>query len=211
MQQTLLKALNKRYATKLFNPEKKINAIDLETIIESVRLTPTSYGLQLMKLVVVENKELREELLLHSYNQRQVVEASHLLILCRESKFSEVHIEDYIRNISKTRDINIKDLNGFKEMLFNYKNSLTDAATLEWINNQIYIALGNLLTSCAIIGIDTCPMEGFNPKKYDEILNLNKLNLNAVLTIPIGYSSSKDPYLSMKKVRRLKKDFLIIK
>ena len=211
MHKTLLKALNNRYATKLFDSEKRISNLDLETIIESVRLTPTAFGLQLMKLVIVENKNTRQELLKHSYDQKQIVDASHLLILCKEAKFEKKHIEEYIQNISETRNVNIRDLDGFKKMLINYRNSLDDSSLNEWIKNQVYIALGNLLTSCAILGIDSCPMEGFNNEKYDEILNLNELNLNSVLTIPIGYSSSNDSHLSIKKVRRLQKDFVIIK
>ena len=195
----------------MFDSEKRISNLDLETIIESVRLTPTAFGLQLMKLVIVENKNTRQELLKHSYDQKQIVDASHLLILCKEAKFEKKHIEEYIQNISETRNVNIRDLDGFKKMLINYRNSLDDSSLNEWIKNQVYIALGNLLTSCAILGIDSCPMEGFNNEKYDEILNLNELNLNSVLTIPIGYSSSNDSHLSIKKVRRLQKDFVIIK
>ena len=165
MHKTLLKALNQRYATKQFDSDKKISQKDLDTLIESIRLTPTSYGLQLMKVVVVEDKKTREELLKHSYHQHQIVDASHLIILCREKTFEISHINEYISNISTIRNINIEELEGFKKMLFSFKNSLTPEKQINWLNNQIYIALGNLLTSCAILDIDSCPMEGFIAKK----------------------------------------------
>tara|TARA_B100000809_G_scaffold243218_1_gene268023 strand:- start:767 stop:1402 length:636 start_codon:yes stop_codon:yes gene_type:complete len=211
MHKTLLQALNNRYATKKFNSTKKISNRDFETLIESLRLTPTSYGLQLMKVVVVENKKIREELLKYSYNQKQVVDASHLIVLCREKSFDDIHISDYISNISTTRNIELEKLDGFKTMLSSFKESTSEKEQINWMNNQIYIALGNLLTSCAILGIDSCPMEGFQVKKYNSVLNLTNDGLEAVLTIPIGYSSSEDTYKDVKKVRRTTNDFLIVK
>lgn len=211
MHKTLLKVLNQRYATKQFDSDKKISETDLETLLESLRLTPTSFGLQLMKVIVVENKDTRVELLKHSYNQRQVVDASHLLVLCRESSFKESHINDYISNISSTRNTNIDKLDGFKEMLINFKDSISEEKQITWMNNQIYIALGNLLTSCAILGLDSCPMEGFITEKYDSVLNLTNDNLNAVLVIPVGYASENDTYKTLKKVRREKNDFVVVK
>ena len=211
MHKTLLEALNNRYATKQFDTEKKVSQQDIDTILESLRLTPTSYGLQLMKVIVVENKALRKELLQHSYNQNQVVDASHLLVLCREINFTDKHIEDYISNISSTREIEIKNLAGFKTMLKNFKESTSKEEQINWMNNQIYIALGNLLTSCAVLGLDSCPMEGFVTEKYNAVLNLTNDQLEAVLTIPIGYSAQNDTYKTMKKVRRKKNDFVIVK
>ncbi len=211
MHKTLLRALNNRYATKQFDTEKKVSQQDIDTILESLRLTPTSFGLQLMKVIVVENKITRQELLTHSYNQNQVVDASHLLVLCREKSFLDKHIDDYISNISSTREIELNNLAGFKTMLQNFKESTSREEQINWMNNQIYIALGNLLTSCAILGIDSCPMEGFVTEKYNTVLNLTNDQLEAVLTIPIGYSSPNDSYKSLKKVRRKKNDFVIVK
>jgi nitroreductase len=211
MHKTLLQALNKRYAVKQFDSTKNISQVDLDTLIESLRLTPTAYGLQLMKVVVVEDKNLRQKLLDHSYNQQQVVDASHLIVLCRESSFEEFHVTDYITNMCKTRNLSSDDLVGFKKMLFNFQNSVSKENHTNWMTNQIYIALGNLLTSCAILEINACPMEGFIAEKYDSILNLDKENLNSVLVIPVGYAVQNDKNKVMKKVRRPKNDFLIVK
>ncbi|HIP35501.1 MAG TPA: NAD(P)H-dependent oxidoreductase [Crocinitomix sp.] len=213
MNTTLIKALKKRYATKQFDASKKISEKDLQTIIEAVRLTPTSYGLQLMKLVVVKDATLRQTLLKYSYNQNQVVDASHLLVLCNEKEFNLKHIDDYIKTIAETRNLDIegKQLQGFKKTLQNFKNSQTKESIYNWMKNQQYIALGNLLTSCALLGIDACPMEGFIPEKYDEILELDKENLQAVLVIPIGYASDKDKNKTLKKVRRSTNEFVVYK
>ncbi len=211
MNHTLIKALNKRYATKLFDKTKKVSKENLNTIIEAARLTPTSYGLQLMKLVVVEDVKLKEKLLPYSYHQKQVVDASHLLILCSYSSFDEEHIENYIKNISITRNIDIQQLQRFKKMLTDFRQNNSPKNHKNWMKNQQYIVLGNILTTCALLNIDACPMEGFIPEKYDEILELDKEKLNSVLVIPIGYASKDDNYKNQKKVRLSTKDFVIFK
>ena len=211
MHKTLLEALNNRYATKLFNSTKKISDQDLDTLLEAIRLTPTAFGLQLMKVVVVENKDLRQELLQHSFNQKQVIDASHLLVLCRETEFSTKHINDYISNVSSCRNQSIEKLDGFKKMLMGYKNNLTIEQTEHWMKHQVYIALGNLLTACALLNIDACPMEGFLTDEYDKVLNLTNLGLTSVLVIPVGFSLKSDPYKTNKKVRKAKNDFVIMK
>jgi nitroreductase len=213
MNQTLIEALNKRYATKLFDNTKIISPKNLETIIEAARLTPTSYGLQLMKIVVVKNPVIRQNLLEHSYNQKQIVDASHLLVLCTHSSFNTKHIDDYINNIAKTRaqDSNSKQLQGFKQMLEGFRQNSNSEKLEKWMKNQQHIVLGNLLTCCALLDIDACPMEGFVPHKYDEILELEKENLKSVLVVPIGYASENDKYKTLKKVRLATSDFVIYK
>ncbi len=213
MNHTLIKALNKRYATKLFDKTKKVSSNDLETLLDVARLTPTSYGLQLMKMVVVNDDETRQKLLEHSYGQKQVVDASHLLVLCSNASFDVKHIDDYIRNIAQTREqeVNGKQLQGFKAMLEGFRNSSNSDKLDQWMKNQQYIVLGNLLSACALLNIDACPMEGFIPQKYDEILELDKDNLKSVLVLPIGYSSDDDKYKQQKKVRVSMEDFVIYK
>jgi len=213
MNRTLIEALNKRYATKLFDKNRKISKQNLETIIETARLTPTSYGLQLMKMVVIEDLKLREKLLSHSYHQQQVVDASHLLVLCSYSSFDVKHIDNYINNISKIRelDVNSKQLQGFKEMLKRFRENSNIEQLKHWMKNQQYIVLGNILTACALLNIDACPMEGFVPEKYDDILELDKEGLNSVLIIPIGYASNDDKYKNLKKVRVSTEDFVLYK
>ncbi|MGB1103581.1 MAG: NAD(P)H-dependent oxidoreductase [Crocinitomicaceae bacterium] len=205
----LIKALNSRYATKKFDPTKKLSDEVVNQVIEAARLTPTSYGMQLMKLVVVENPKLRELLVSASFGQNQVKDSSHLLVLCREKEVEQIHIDNYISNIAETREQEFDQLSGFKNAL--EKSILTKSAEQngDWMNRQVYIALGNILTSCAVLGIDSCPMEGFVPEEYDRILNLEDKGLKSVLVIPIGFRAADDYNAKNKKVRRSTADFLV--
>lgn len=208
MMNKIIEDLNWRYACKEFDSNKKISDEDLDTILESLRLTPSSFGLQPWKFVIVENTELRTQLVDASWNQKQVSEASHLIVLCAPTLLDEDFVTDYIADTAKTRGQSIDELEGFKKMLMMIPNK--DAAgQMTWSKNQIYIALGNLMTTCASLRIDTCPMEGFQPAKYNEILGLDKLDLTAVLVCPIGYRSESDKYASLKKVRYSKEDLVI--
>jgi len=205
----LIKALNNRYATKKFDATKKLSQYIVEQLIEAARLTPTSYGLQLMKLVVVENPKLREELVSASYGQNQVKDSSHLFVLCREENITKDHIESYMSNIAGTRSVEIEKLNPFKNAIEQAVLPKTDEEKSDWMGRQVYIALGNLLTSCAILGVDSCPMEGFVPDEYDRILDLKSKGLKSVLVVPVGYRASDDFNAQNKKVRRDSADFLV--
>jgi nitroreductase len=205
----LIKALNNRYATKKFDATKKLSQDIVEQLIEAARLTPTSYGLQLMKLVVVENPKLREELVSASYGQNQVKDSSHLFVLCREENVTKDHIESYMSNIAGTRSVEIEKLNPFKNAIEQAVLPKTDEEKSDWMGRQVYIALGNLLTSCAILGVDSCPMEGFVPDEYDRILDLKSKGLKSVLVVPVGYRASDDFNAQNKKDRRDSADFLV--
>lgn len=209
MEKQILEALNTRYATKKFDPTRIISEELLTTILESLRLTPTSYGLQLMKVVVVENADKRNALLPYSYGQRQVVDASHLLILCREKIAQPSHVEEYINTISTTRNVPSENLDGFKNMMLDTIKNMSEEASSIWMDKQTYIALGNLLNTCALLNIDACPMEGFQAAEYNRELGLDNLNLSAVLTIPIGYRAEDDANAKVKKVRRSTEDFVV--
>lgn len=209
MEEKLLSALNFRYAVKKFDAEKKLSSLQIETLLESARLTATSYGLQLMKIVVVENVELRKQLVNCSFDQQQVKDASHLLILCRERDLELKHFENYVNQVAETRSQDPESLEGFKNMMVNSILTKSEEEQEIWLEKQVYINLGNLLTACAILGIDSCPMEGFIPEEYDRILGLEEKNLASVLALPIGYRAADDKNAKLKKVRRLKDDFLI--
>jgi nitroreductase len=205
----LIKSLQKRYAVKKFDASKQLSAAQIEDILEAARLTATSYGLQLMKVVVVEDPELREKLVNCSFGQRQVADASHLLVLCRERELDLDHFEDYISNVSSTRDVEKSTLDGFKNMMTKSILTKSKEEQVTWMDKQIYILLGNLLTACAVLGIDSCPMEGFIPDEYDEILGLEKENLSAVLALPVGFRAADDPNAQRKKVRRSEDQFIL--
>ena len=209
METNLLNSLQSRYAVKKFDSTKKLTDEQLNEVIEAARLTATSFGIQLMKLVLVENKELREKLVDCSFGQRQVVDASHLLVLCRERDLDLDHIEEYIQNISKTRNVEEDTLSGFKNAMSKSILTKRKEDQILWMDKQIYIALGNLLTVCAVMGIGACPMEGFIPDEYDEILGLADQNLASVLVLPIGFGAADDPNATRKKVRRTEEQFVV--
>jgi nitroreductase len=205
----IIEDLNWRYACKKFDADKKITDEDFNTLLESLRLTPSSYGLQPWKFIVVENPALREELVDASYKQAQVKDASHLIVLASPSKFDEKFVTDYIVDTAKTRGQEVSELDGFKKMLMMIPNKSPEAQ-YNWAKNQVYIALGNLMTVCAQMRIDNCPMEGFQAKKYDEILGLTEMGLTSMVVCPVGYRHSEDKYSELKKVR-FSQDNLTIK
>ena len=209
MEKKLLEALQHRYATKRFDPVKKLNGEQLDTLIEALRMTATSYGLQLMKLVIVEDKALRKRLVDFSYGQRQVEDASHLFVLCREKKLHADLFESHVGNIAETRQIPVEKLESRKQSMMNSILNLSSEEQVIWLQNQVYIPLANLLTACAVIEVDACPMEGFQPEEYDKLLGLNELNLASVLVVPVGFRSVDDTYAAVKKVRRSPDQFVV--
>ncbi|HEY5714643.1 MAG TPA: NAD(P)H-dependent oxidoreductase [Candidatus Gracilibacteria bacterium] len=212
---SIISDLQWRYATKQFDPEKKISDQDFQTLLEALILTPSSYGLQPWKFVVVQDPELRAKLVPHSWNQRQIVEASHLIVLCRLQNIDEKYIDHYVQTIAQKRTAHAKGtdhdqaLKAMMESLGSYKEMMVggvlkgmdDTSRAQWAEKQVYIALGNLMTVAATMHIDACPMEGFDPQKYDEILGLKAKGLHAVVICPVGYRSKDDKYAHLAKVR----------
>lgn len=191
-----------RYATKKFDPVKKVSDEKIEIIKDVINLAPTSYGLQPFQVLIVENKELRNELVSASFGQEQVKDASHLIIFCAYKKLDASLIEDYIQNIVETREISEDRLVGFKNMLHTKALGMEPIKQATWMAKQTYIALGQLMVACAHLRVDAVPMEGFDPVGYDKILNLSAQNLVPTLVVPIGYRHDADPAQHNKKVRR---------
>ena len=206
----ILEALNWRYATKKYDTSKKISAQDLETIKEVLRLTPSSYGLQPLKFLIVENPEIRKELRTHSWGQSPVTDASHLLVFCSYIDVDDQHIDLHIENTANTRKTDVSNLAGYGEFVKTKMKSLALNEKKIWNSKQAYIALGQLLLACAQMGIDATPMEGFESEKYDEILGLTKQNLHAALVCPIGYRSSEDLAQFNTKIRKSSADMFEI-
>jgi nitroreductase len=199
-----------RYATKKFNPDKKIPISDIEIIKESIRLAPTSYGLQLFKVILIENKIKKEALRKYSYNQSQVSDASHLFIFCNSTKVFEKDIDSYIENKSLSQKIPIEKNKGYGDFL---KKTLLNKSSEEiskWTKNQLYIALTHLMSACASLKIDSCPIEGFDTLKYNDFLDINKKSLSAGVVAAIGYRSDTDNSQYDKKVRKATKDIFEI-
>lgn len=199
---SIIEKLNWRYATKKFNATEKLSNAQLNTLKEAFNLTALSYGLQTLKMVVVEDQSKREKLVSMSYGQRQVAEASHLLILCIQTEIDEKDVDEHFETIKDIRNTADAILSPFKAQLMSSINEMTATKKVEWATRQAYIALGNLMTVCAVEGIDSCPMEGFIPKDLDKELGLDELGLASVLLLPVGFRSKDDMFSDFKKVRK---------
>src|SRR5690606_4882668 len=181
-----IKQLEWRYATKKFDKTKKLSASKLNILKQAFNLTATSFGLQTISLVIVSNPDVRTLLVEHAYRQSQVSDASHLLVICIKETIDSADVNDYFDNIRAIRDTSETILSPYRKNLIDTMQRMTQVEQQQWSINQAYIALGNLMTVCAIEGIDSCPMEGFVPNKYDEILNLKALGLKSTLLLPVG-------------------------
>lgn len=198
----IIDSLQWRYATKKFDASKSLSEDQINTLKKAFNLTATSYGLQPLKLLVVKNKEIQERLVPHSWNQQQVAQASHVLVICVNNSINQETIEEYFTRVKSIRNTPDEILNPFKEMLSGTINSMSNENLTTWATKQAYIALGNLLTVCAVEKIDACPMEGFIPEKYDEELGLAEKNLSSVLVLPVGFRAEDDYMKDLKKVRK---------
>ena len=197
-----IKQLEWRYATKKFDSNRQVSVDKLKIIKRAFNLTPTSFGLQTIKLLILEDKKARASLVEHAYNQKQVLDASHLLIICIQKDISDKDVIDYYNNIKNIRNTPEAILKPYRQDLLKMMNGMSIDERQQWSKNQSYIALGNLMTVCAIEGIDSCPMEGFISSKYDELLGLEEKGLKSVLLLPIGYRAADDIFSSFKKVRK---------
>ena len=199
---SVIKKLQWRYATKSFNPEERISEQKLQIIKESFNLTATSYGLQPIKLVILSDKKLQADLIPYTMNQKQIAEASHILVFCIETVVDEEFVLEYFNRVHTIRNTPKSILKPFQDFLISDFEKKPQELIEDWAVNQAYLAMGNILTVCAIEEIDSCPMEGFDPLKYDEILGLKKRGLKSVLLLPIGYRADDDMFADFKKVRK---------
>ena len=202
----IIEDLNWRYATKKFDSTKKITPDDLLTIQESLRLVPSSYGLQPLKYLFINDSSLRMQLKENSFNQSQITDASHMIVFCSLIDIKENHIDQYIENIAKTRSQEIEKIVGFGDYMKKEIFPMDKSLLANWNSKQAYIALGQVLHTCAILRIDATPMEGFKADKYDEILGLTEQNLKSILVCAFGYRSSDDLNSSLLKVRKSHND-----
>lgn len=200
--------LNWRYATKKFDANKKISQEDLNNLLESIQLTASSYGLQPYEVIVVKDPEVRKKLKAAAWDQTQVTEASHLIVLANFKSVSEQYVNTYLDNIAETRNMSREDLKGMEDMIKNTTLQLDPKVQEAWAAKQAYIVLGNLLSAAASYKIDACPMEGFDAEKFDEILGLKDRNLTSAVIAPIGYRSEDDEYQHLAKVRKASKDLI---
>jgi nitroreductase len=200
--ETLINQLNWRYATKQFDSKRKINVQDWATLEEALSLTPSSGGLQPWKFIIVTDPAIRAKLLPASYGQPQITDASHLVVFTSKNNFSEADVDAHIKHIAEVQGAPIEALVTLRNMLVGgIVQSMDETARNAWARNQVYIALGNLLTSAALLGIDACPMEGFDRAQYDEILGLKPKGFATAVIATLGYRLPADKYAVAPKVR----------
>jgi len=200
--QQLLDRLNWRYATKQFDPTRKINARDWATLEDALLLTPSSGGLQPWKFIVITDPAVRAKLLPASYGQPQITDASHLVVFAAKKNFSEADVDAFIGHTAATRGVPVESLATYRDMLVGgIVKAMDEAARAAWARNQAYIALGNLLTSAALLGFDACPMEGFDRAQFDEILGLKAQGYASAVIATVGYRATTDQSASAPKVR----------
>ncbi|RPI78955.1 MAG: NAD(P)H-dependent oxidoreductase [Planctomycetaceae bacterium] len=197
---TLLGQLRWRYATKKFDASRRIADADWKTLQEAVTLAPSSYGFQPWKFFVVTDPAIRKRLQEASWNQPQIVDASHLVVFSSRQNAGASDVDRYLNRIAQVRQVPRESLDGFKQMLMgsvNRPGGEVDA----WCTRQVYIALGVFLSAAAMLGIDACPMEGFDAEKYDQILNLPAQGYNSRVLATAGYRSPADRAATTRKVR----------
>jgi len=193
-----------RYATKKFDSSYKLNESEIEMVKSVIQLSPASYGLQPYKVLIVTNPETREKLKEVSWNQPQITDSSALLVFVRNKVLDETEVDSFVDNIVKTRGVPKEMLAQYESMMKYAVSSQTEEQKASWVDKQIYLSLGNLLTSLSVLGLDACPMEGFDKTKYDEILNLT--DLSSVVVCAIGKRDISDETQNYKKVRKPQED-----
>lgn len=202
----IIENFNWRYATKRMNGEQ-VAEEKISTILESIRLAPSSLGLQPYKVLVIKDKDLRERIKEVSYNQPQITESAYLLVFAVWKDEYEEKTEDYIQLIAKTRNQSLDSLQDYKSRILGLFSTIDKVS---WASRQVYIALGFGLTTCAMLNIDSTPMEGFINDELDKLLELDKHGLKSVVMMAIGNRDEANDYLTgQRKVRRSDEDFFI--
>lgn len=198
----LIKNLKWRYATKKYDTSKKVKSEDLEIIKEAIQLSATSYGLQLFKVLIIEDPAVRERLRPVSWGQPQITDASHLLVFCGYNDVTDEDVDAYINLKAQIQDVEVASLKGSSDFMKMKMKEKSSEEKQYWTAKQTYIALSNALNACAELQLDSTPMEGFEPESYNEILGLKEKNLNADVVLAIGYRSEEDDLQSAKKIRK---------
>lgn len=201
MEKNIVRAMNWRSSVKEYDREKDISKEDLSELLEALRLSPSSYGLQPWKFIIIPQGELRNKLLSAAYNQEQVRASPYLIVFCAKTKINEQDVEEFVKKTAEVREVSKESLEKFKEGMIKFVKGSSDEELRMWAHEQTFIALGVLITSAAIKEIDASPMGGFNKGEFDRILELKKEGYESVALCAIGYRSENDKYAKLKKVR----------
>lgn len=197
--ETLLRVLDARYAVKLFDANRKIDDATWQTLEKALVLSPSSFGLQPWKFVVITDDALKAELLPHAWNQPSVTSASHLVVFFAKNVLGDEDVQKLMTATAEIRHMPQESLDGYAGMIGGAISHMTPEDMLNWNKRQVYIALGQFLVSAALLGVDACPMEGFVGPKFDEILGVEGYSATVIATA--GYRSPDDKYGDLPKVR----------
>ncbi len=205
----LLNALAWRYATKKFDPTKIIATEIWSALEDALVLTPSSYGLQPWKFWIVTSPKLKETLQSFSYNQAQVTGCSHYVVFTIKKNLTAADVDRFVARTAEIRSTSVESMAGYRNiMVSDVVQGARSFNVNEWATRQVYIALGNFMTSAALLGVDTCPMEGIEPVKYDRALNLHETGYTTVVACAAGYRAADDKYANLAKVRFAKSDVI---
>jgi nitroreductase len=198
----LISALEWRYATKTFDPQRKLDPQTWAAFEKVLVLSPSSFGLQPYKFIVLTDPKLREQLVPHAWGQRQVADSSHFVVFTARTELGTEPIDHFVQRTAQVRGVTVESLSGYRDLMVGALVKGPASATIaHWSARQAYLALGNLLTSAALLGVDACPMEGFEPAKFDEALGLKGTGFSAVVGCALGYRAATDKYARLPKVR----------
>lgn len=198
----LLENLNWRYATKKFDPSKTITPEVWAALEDALVLSPSSYGLQPWKFLIVTSPEIKEQLKSLSWNQSQVTDCSHYVVFTIKKNLTAADVDRFVECTATVRDISVESMKRYRDLIVG--DVVYGARSLninEWATRQAYIALGNFMTSAALVGVDTCPMEGLDPVKYDRFLELPQKGFATVVACAAGYRAEDDKHATFAKVR----------
>ena len=205
----IVEAMEWRFSVNKFDTIKKLTDAQFDELMKTIILTPSSYGLQPWKFIVVKNPVIRAQLQVAGYDQLKLTEASHLIVFAVNKVIDDALVDSYMESVAKVRGLKVSDLKGYADMIKGAISYKTPEQRVEWATRQAYIALGVLIASAAVNEIDVGPMEGFEAKKFDEILGLEKLGLETKITAAVGFRASDDPHALDKKVRFSKEEVVI--
>jgi len=205
----IIEALNWRYATKKYDPAKKLSAEQMNTLLEAVRLAPSSFGLQPFRAFVITNPEVRTKLRAAAWNQSPLTDASQVIVFAAMTDLGAKTVDEFIALTAEVRSLPVDKLADYHKMISGSIAARTPEQNTAWAARQAYIALGVLMLAAAENEIDATPMEGFDPKQFNEILGLEAMNLTAVVVAALGFRAADDEYINLKKVRFPKDKFFI--
>ncbi|MCB0477082.1 MAG: NAD(P)H-dependent oxidoreductase [Crocinitomicaceae bacterium] len=199
-----------RYATKKFDASQKLAEEEIDILKEAIQLSPSSYGLQLFKVMDVRDELTRKALQPAAWGQTQIVDASNLFVFAAKTKFDDSDVDNYVHLKASSNGMDPSSFKGYSDFVKGKLSGMSEEEYQNWTKRQVYIALGNLMTVGAELKIDICPMEGFEAEKFDEILGLKSKGYTSTVNATIGYRSEEDSTADSPKIRKSVEDLFEI-